>query len=211
MFGDARVRFLEIFLIVMLSGADFALADDGARTSAGAADGAGTPVASPAIPEPSPVGGPPSSVVEPAGGDGGQIPGVLREIGQRQTELTILELNLKRAELQKKLRELEAPATGPQFSSAVPAPAAAPALSTVPAESGWETSPGPLVRRIHKIGDELVAMVVFPGGETKNVRSGGSIGNGLRVVEILPDAVYVGKGDRQRYALPVSSPRRGGF
>jgi hypothetical protein len=112
----------------------------------------------------------------------------------------ILELDVKRAELQKKLRELDSvPSAGvPQF------------ISAAAAKMGWEGSAGPVVRRIHKIGDDLVALLVFSSGEMKDVRSGGFVGDGLRIVEILPDAVYVRNGDLQRYALPVVQSRRGG-
>lgn len=208
MFGNAKACFWAFSLIVMSPWADFASAAEMPSTNADAGV-VGAPASVPVVPEP--VSVPDGhSAAEPAVQEEGQVPGVLREIGQRQTELTILELDLKRAELQKKLRELEgaAPANAPPFV-AVPA-AQNSNMPMLPAESGWDVQSGPLVRRIHKIGNELVAMVVFPGGETKNVRSGGVIGSGLRIVEILPDAVYVRKGDQPRYALPISTSRRGG-
>lgn len=168
----------------------------------------GTSVPTLPVPRSLPIINPSSSTLDPSVVEGGQMPGVLREIGQRQTELTILELDLKRAELQKKLRELEAavPANIPH-----PLPAVVAQNSAVPSavpDGAWETQMGPLVRRIHKIAGELVALVVFPGGETKNVRLGGLVGGGVRIVEILPDAVFVRLGDQQRYSLPVIQSRR---
>lgn len=195
MFGNAMICFIKLFVFIVFASADLALAADPPSTNADAGI-----VVGPDISRAMPIGSPPVTNAEPVATDGSQISGVLREIGQRQSELMILELDLKRAELQKKLRELDSapPAGVPQF------------LSTAATNMGWEGTSGPVVRRIHKIGNELVAMVVFPSGETKDVRSGGFVGNGLRIVEILSDAVYVRKGDQQRYALPVSPSRHGG-
>lgn len=209
MFGNGKVFLLKIFLLVMLSWAGRALAEDTPSPMSGV-DAGRASASAPVIPGPMPAGSHSSAIVEPVATEGAQIPGVLREIGQRQTELTILELDLKRAELQKKLRELEA-AAPPQMPQFLPAAAVQnPSVPMAPAESGSEMPTGPLVRRIHKIGDELVALILFPGGETKNVRPGGVVGNGVRIVEILLDAVYVRKGEQQRYALPISQSRRGG-
>jgi type IV pilus biogenesis protein PilP len=141
---------------------------------------------------------------KPGAAESGPVPSVLREIGQRQTELTILELDLKRAELQKKLRELE---TTSPLSPPLPPSAQIPAPTAMVQTPGWDA---PVVRRIHKVGRDLVALVILPGGETKNVRSGGLIGKGLRVVEIVPDTVFVQQGGQPPVSLPVFQSRRGG-
>jgi type IV pilus biogenesis protein PilP len=159
-------------------------------------------------PRPEPVGPPSPGNGEAIPVDVGQIPGVLREIGQRQTELTILELEVKRAELQKKLRETESvpSGNGPQFLPAAATQSSVPSPPAIALAGDGQLS----VRRIHKIGGKLVALVMFPSGETKDVHIGGFVAKGLRIVEILSDTVYVRQGDQQPYALPVSLSRRGG-
>jgi type IV pilus biogenesis protein PilP len=208
MCANVRVSLTRFFLLILAMRGDFALAEAPPQTPLLPSAITNTCNSSEGVPAKlAPVGSPLDSAGEIASPGTIQIPGVLREIGQRQTELTILELDLKRAELQKKLRELEAvfPNNGvPYF------PTAAAQNSNVPVSpitKGWE---GPQVRRIHKVGNELVAVVVIPGGETKNVRSGGFVGKELRVVEILPETVYVRQGDRQIYALPVFQTGRWG-
>lgn len=160
------------------------------------------------IPPPAAIGG-----AGPADGIAGvplPVPGVLRDIGQRQTELTLLELDIKRAELQKKLRELEA---GPGPIVGLPSPPALPASTTMPPPAvaeGGEPPTGPAVRRIHKVDGQLAALIAFPSGETKEVRRGGAIANGLKVVEVRSDGVLVQQGDRPAFQLPVTGARRGG-
>jgi type IV pilus biogenesis protein PilP len=130
-------------------------------------------------------------------------PGILREIGQRQTELTILELDIKRAELQRRLKELEIPQAA-QLSSPPSAlsTAAAPGFSAG-GELGIGHAGGVTVRRIHKVGNQLMAQVGLPNGETKAVRSGAMIGTELRVINILPDGVLVQHGGEVPYSLPA--------
>jgi len=202
MFDDAMACFLAVFLITSSLATDSAMASETSQALV-AADGAGIGP----IPRPELVPPPSASDMETVSLDGAQFPGVLREIGQRQTELTILELDLKRAELQKKLRELElaAHANGPQFLPAAASLASPMSPAAVP--MGREGQP--YVRRIHKVGDEIAALVVFSDGVTKNISVGGLVGNGVRIVEILPDTVYVRQGDRERYALPVFQARHG--
>lgn len=160
---------------------------------------------------PSPVSsaGPANATISDTAGDGAPPPGVLREIGQRQTELAILELDLKRAELQKKLRELEVPpAKPPQFLPAIAQPQTGATVLPSPLPDAISDSPfGPTVRRIHKVAGELVAQLLLPGGEIKNIRAGGGVG-GLKIVQILPDTVYARKGEQPPFALPMASPRR---
>ncbi|PKU22814.1 type IV pilus biogenesis protein PilP [Telmatospirillum siberiense] len=206
MSANQRARFFRYFLLVAPPLAQPAMAEEILP--------APPAVVLPMVPAPASVvaGAPPAEAVPP---ENGQFPGVLREIGRRQTELTILELDLKRAELQKKLRELESAgqAKPPQFlpvAAAAMPPSPGASLPPSSVDMPQEAPVGPLVRRIHKVGNDLVALIALPDGETRNIRSGGVIG-GLRVVQILPDTVYVRKGDQPPYALPVSSSRRVGF
>ena len=135
-------------------------------------------------------------MVGPGGIESVPPSGVLHEISQRQTELAILELDIKRAELQKKLRDLQGGPPGQSIAASPPLKEGA--AGPTPANAA------PVVRRIHRAGGELAAVIILGHGETKTVRRGGEIANGLRVVEIHPDAVLVRRGDDPVYPLPAS-------
>ncbi len=148
----------------------------------------------------------PSPRAEPIGApDAAPLPGVLRQIGERQTELAILELDIKRAELQKKLRELNGE---PVLQSAVGLAVVngGPPTREIPEAKG--VTGDPLVRRIHKVGHDLVASLAFSGGETKEVRAGAILPNDLKVIDILPDTVRVRRGAQSPYELGIL-PTRG--
>lgn len=203
MFANVTSRFCRYVLFAAVPFAPPALAEDVLPSPPA--------VALPALPASTSMSGaaavPPPDAMVP---EEGQLPGVLREIGRRQTELTILELDLKRAELQKKLRELETmgQARPPQFlpTAAMPQNTGGGGAVPLPPDVGLDPEIGPQVRRIHKVGGALVAVIALPGGEIRHIRPGGLIGD-LRVVQILPDTVYVRKGDQPPYALPVSPSR----
>lgn len=204
MSGNAKTRFFLLVLLIASPWPNCVSAGEPASPPTVKGNNIGPVVP----PRPELVDAPSPANSEAITADGGRIPGVLREIGQRQTELTILELEVKRAELQKKLRETESvpPGNGPQFLPAAAAQSFVPPPLAISSAGDGQLS----VRRIHKIGGELVALVTFPSGETKDIHVGGFVGKGLRVVEIRSDTVNVRQGDQQPYALPVSLSRRGG-
>lgn len=168
-----------------------------------------SPPALPRVPPPMPVGAPmgrpsvaptlsPGETV--AAGDGAPLPGVLRQIGERQTELTLLELEIKRAELQHKLRELDAP------PPSLPPPGPSLAGDAVSKGNPDPSGPGsrqPVVRRIHKLSGELVALVILPTGEVREVRRGAVLAHDLKVVEIRPEAVRVSRSGQTPYDLGI--------
>lgn len=167
------------------------------------------------VPAPQPVGEDGAAAADALAADGSYNSGLLRDISQRQTELAILELDVKRAELQKRLKELEGgPLPGPATVAVSPPvmPPSAPPLAppSAVAEPRPEPHGGVTVRRIHKIGGELTALITYPGGETRNVRRGASLAPGLTVVDIGLDAVQVREGDRPPFALPIGIPSGGG-
>jgi len=207
MFGKPKTCILPLLLLIASVWPNCASAGDPTSPSSPSTV-KGNTIGPVVPPRPEPVGAPLPANGEAMTVDGGQIPGVLREIGQRQTELTILELEVKRAELQKKLRETESvpSGNGPSFLPAAAMQSSVPPPPVIPLAGDGQLS----VRRIHKIRGELVALVMFPGGETKDIHVGGFVGKGLRVVEILADTVYVRQGDQQPFALPNSLSRHGG-
>lgn len=169
------------------------------------------------VPEPRPVGASGDPQIPDAPG----MPDVLKEISQRQTELAILELDLKRAELQKKMRDLEAPSAAVQppalggggggGAAASPSPAA-----VIPGYADMSPSPlsdgaaGPVVQRIHRVNGSLCALIVLPGGESRDLPPGAEVIAGMRVVAITPDKVLVRSGDRAVHALPSAGTRHFG-
>lgn len=169
--------------------------------------GPATQAADAPVPAPQPVL--PGMAETGSGADYVPQSGVLREIGQRQTELAILELDIRKAELKKKLKDLDgggAPLPVPSIPSPVPVLDGGPGPARPAPGAGAFGAPGaPSLRRIHKIGHDLAALLVFPTGEIRDVRRGASLPNDLKVVDILPDAVLVRRGDQPAYALPVSA------
>ncbi|MDR3438184.1 type IV pilus biogenesis protein PilP [Telmatospirillum sp.] len=204
MSSDSKKNKVFALIVVMAStvaAASQAQVPDGAVSAVG-------PVRTVGVPAPQPVGGP----SEAAAVDVTPPPAILREIGQRQTELAILELDLKRAELQKKMRDLEAPPVSvPQFAAGTAAAAGpVPGAVAPAAPADFESVAAPVVQRIHKVGGSLHAVVLLPGGETKDLHKGAVIMPGLRVVEVLPDHVLVRQGDKQPYRLSAEGSRRQG-
>jgi len=135
-------------------------------------------------------------------------PELLSNIAQRQTELAILEMDIKKAELQKKLRELQLPGQIPVLP-----PGQAPVLPPPPALAG-DFPPGAAknpdlrsgsfsVQRIHRVGDRLAAVVRFPSGETRSVFSGETLEKSLKVVAVSAVEVTVRLAGAEPYALPV--------
>ena len=134
---------------------------------------------------------------------------LLSNIAQRQTELAILEMDIKKAELQKKLRDLQLPAPFAGPAPVLPAPVlvAPPSLpGDVPPGAAKIPEPPPgsfSVERIHRVGDRLAAVVRFPSGETRSVRSGETLEKGLKVVAVSAVEVTVRRANAEPYALPA--------
>jgi type IV pilus biogenesis protein PilP len=149
--------------------------------------------------------GPAVPAAEPPAVEAAPVPPVLREIGIRQTELSLLELEVKRAELQKRLRDLD--------QVTVPGPASLPVPPPLPvgaagAPSGPVSPPadadgdrGPRVLRIHRIDGRLKALVRLRDGETRDVGRGNRLPPDLEVVEVSGDAVLVRRGQAPAHAL----------
>lgn len=211
MYGDTRVWLLGLLALSLAGGADPAAAEGGPGGIAGAGPAVGSNSAAatlPRHPPPPETAGMPSPWAEPIGApDAAPLPGVLRQIGERQTELAILELDIKRAELRKKLRELNGEsALQPAVGLAV-VNGGAPTRE-IPEAKGVVGDP--LVRRIHKVGHDLVASLAFSDGETKEVRAGTILPNDLKVIVILPDAVRVRRGAQSPYELGILPISPGG-
>jgi type IV pilus biogenesis protein PilP len=133
-------------------------------------------------------------------------PEILRDISQRQTELAVLELEIKKAELKKKLFDLQA--SGPPAAIASPREVAPPRVEIPLASSDIVEDKGISVKLIHKVDGRLAARVVHAGGETQDVKVGAPLGDGFTVAEIRADGVTVRRSaaDVSRVpAAPVSS------
>jgi type IV pilus biogenesis protein PilP len=168
--------------------------------------------AKPLVPSPTP------SMSLPAGpgvdrDDASEAP-VLRELSQRQTELAILEMDLKRAELQKKLRDLQSPQVVVVPSAGAATPSGPTSLSSpsepVPTISqpvwGKRSGPqnGPIVQRIHKVQGGLRALIRLPSGEVRDVALGATVGPSLRIIAISSDGVSARQGREPPFVLPVT-------
>jgi type IV pilus biogenesis protein PilP len=163
----------------------------------------------------------PTSSGATAGPDFVPSPEVLRLIGQKQVELSLLELDIKRAELLKRLRETQSvQATGgppsiPVATGFVPPPQpaqpAAPSAESANPDKGDAATRGtsPSVKLIHREGRELTAILVMPGGESRTVHRGNTLPGGMVVVAIDPDGVSVRSGDQKPHPLPIWNARGG--
>lgn len=127
-------------------------------------------------------------------------PDLLADIARRQTELAVLELDIKKAELQKKLRELQPSALPPGLAAIPPlaVDAALPAAKAPEFQARiWS------VQRIHRIGERLAALIRFPGGETRDVFPGGKLDGDLKLVAVTPGEVTARRSAGEAFSLPV--------
>lgn len=127
---------------------------------------------------------------DPDGLRGMPAPGLLRELTQRQTDLAILELDIKKAELEKRLREAKTsgdPMLSPPLVLDLPANAIKDHKPAMPAYS---------VQRIHRLGQSLSATLLSSNGETVTVFVGSKLGDHLVVDSISAEAVLVRLGEQ---------------
>jgi type IV pilus biogenesis protein PilP len=149
--------------------------------------------------------GPAPLAAEPPAIEAAPVPPVLREIGMRQTELSLLELEVKRAELQKRLRDLDQVTVPGPASLSVPPPlpvgatVAPPGPVSPPADA--EGDRGPRVLRIHRLDGRLKALIRLRDGETRDVVRGSRLPPDLEVVEVTGDAVLVRHGQAPAHPL----------
>lgn len=131
---------------------------------------------------------------------------LLEEIGKRQSELAVLELDLKRAELKKRLRELDQtlPASPPPaFPSGAPT-GSQPAIGEPGPVGAVMTASLPVVKRVHRVGGQLRALLVMPSGETRDLTKGAALDENLHIVAIASDLVLAKKAGGAPFPLAGS-------
>jgi type IV pilus biogenesis protein PilP len=145
-------------------------------------------------------------------------PDVLRQLTQQQSELALLELALKKAELQRKLEDLRAPA-GPFVHGDPPTiaetvmptvsdPTASAPMASAPMASAHRpvsTASQFAVRRIHRVRGQLAAELVCPDGDIRQVGKGAVLSPGLTVADIRADGVFVRRDQQDLIPLPSAA------
>ena len=144
------------------------------------------------------------------GPEGSAIPGatppadVVQQITERQTELAILELAIKKAELKKRLQELQVPAE-PGVPHTDASASDAPATAQPPRALQNPPSDHYAVHRIHRIRGHLVAAIALPDGAIKELAKGAVLPGGLLIADIRSDGVSVRRGQGEPYDLPPAA------
>jgi len=151
---------------------------------------------------------------------------VLRKVSQQQSELALLELAIKKAELQRKLLDLRAgsdpfahgdapePSETVMPPTSVPMPAVSPAAFPPPssppvfAHRPVATAANFAIRRIHRVHGQLTAELVCPDGDIKEVSKGSMLSPGLLVADIRVDGVFVRQGQQDLAPLPAAADGR---
>jgi type IV pilus biogenesis protein PilP len=123
---------------------------------------------------------------------------ILKEISDSQTELALLELAIKKAELQKKLREIQIPRDAPSPPSE---DRRMPAAAPITLRGGEQYA----VRRVHRVNGNLEAVLVLPGGDIKAVKKGSVLAEDLVVADVRPEGVSVRRGSGLPYSLPAAA------
>jgi type IV pilus biogenesis protein PilP len=132
---------------------------------------------------------------------------ILSEISRRQVELSLMELDLKKAELVQKLAEVRGQTFPVEIFDGIPA-GAPPAFVRPGGGTGSQAvrgGPGPLpdpdVRLIRKDGGVLVADLALSSALRVTVRPGDRLPDGLHIADIQPDYVLVRRDGGHAYPL----------
>lgn len=156
----------------------------------------------------------PERIPEPSREAMFQVPdALLTEISRRQVELSLLELEVKKAELSQKLAEARGGALLGTLPPPLPPPTAGVAVSQSamplppPPETQLPEPPAadPDVRIIYKRDGILMADLALSPTYSLSVRPGDTLPGGLRIVDIRPDVVMVRRKTGAPYALGLGS------